>query len=127
MRQIKIRAWDKIEKKWWFPILKPDGRLMVSNQIGGYVTYDDPQDPIVQFTGFKDKKDTDIFIVDIVKLALIRGDFFSEVKVCETREIPVVKFFEDEGWEPLHRYAGHDKDDTCLEVIGTTLENPDLL
>lgn len=64
----RFRAWDEIEKKMWFPIIRPDGRLMASNQMGGYVTYDDPQDPLMQYTGLKDKNGTEIYEGDIVDI-----------------------------------------------------------
>lgn len=61
MRTLKFRAWDRIERKMWAPIIKPDGRLMAPNCFGGYVTFDDPQDPLMQFTGLKDKSGVEIY------------------------------------------------------------------
>lgn len=73
-------------------------------------------------THLQDRNKKEIFVGDLLVLDLISGDRFSEVKICDTREIPVVRFFEGEdpfdGWEPLHAYVG--KHDTCLQICAET-------
>jgi hypothetical protein len=86
-----------------------------------------PDHAIMQFTGLQDRNGKDIYIGDILLLDLISGDRYSEVKICEEREIPIVSFFDDEKpyWKPLHAYVG--KPDTCLQVVGNIYEDAHLL
>lgn len=114
MREIKFRAWDSIENKMWTPIVGLCGLLMVSNQIGGYVTYDDPQDPLMQYTGLKDKSGVDIYEGDIVSIP-IDGEFFNaEISFTIDRDF--------NGWE----ITPQDIENGAV-IVGNIHENPDLL
>ncbi len=114
MREIKFRAWDAIEGKMWEPIIKPDGRLMASNQLGGYVTFDDPQDPLMQYTGLKDSEGAEIYEGDIVSLP--NDGEFNNVEITFT----VDRDFN--GWEIVDQHV----EDGAI-VIGNIHENPELL
>lgn len=78
MREIRFRAWDAIERKMWNPTIRPDGRLMAPNQLGGFVTFDDPQDPVMQYTGLKDKNGVvEVYEDDIIdETGLIVGNIY---------------------------------------------------
>lgn len=74
MRDIKFRAWDKIENKMWYPdairfdLGKPLN--MKNNGIGGWVTFFEHEglhDPIMQYTGLKDKNGKEIYEDDILR------------------------------------------------------------
>jgi uncharacterized phage protein (TIGR01671 family) len=85
MREIKFRAWDKIEGKMWRPIVGHDGVLMASNQLGGYVSYPANQDPLMQYTGLKDKNGVEIYEGDVVYLAG-HGEYECEFPFIELYE-----------------------------------------
>ena len=113
----KVRAWDSIEQQMWEPILRPDGRLMMRDGKGGFVTFADPQDLTMFSVGREDKNGEDIFEEDLVR----------------TKEgvIGVVKW--DQG--ALSYYLElPDKNDYAwplaiehIEVIGNTYKNYDLI
>lgn len=125
MREIKFRAWDAIEGKMWSPIIKPDGRLMAYNQIGSYVTFDDPQDPLMEFTGFKDNN----------KVEYYEDDLISNNLGTSKETIRQVKFID--GCWMLSRIKGNSNlpKNVVLSsvvglnwpIIGSIHENPELL
>ena len=118
MRDIKFRAWDAIEAKMWCPIIRPDGRLMASNRLGGYVTFDDPQDPLMQFTGLHDKNGNEIYEGDIVKWEPDWVKSFEKPKSVEYR---------GSGFDPFQYDGGGEWDALYCVVIGNIYENPELL
>jgi len=112
MREIRFRAWDSRAGKMWNPIIRPDGVLMAENGMGGYVSYydQDPQDPIMQFTGLKDKNGVDIYEGDILCSHLAQNEIKGVMEWDEDRA----------GWsnfKPLNRF----------HVMGNIHENPELL
>jgi len=124
----KYRAWDL---RGDIMLTNLDSVTLNQLECGVVTEYEDEDEiltiPVefMQHTGLRDKNGGDIFIGDILKLDLLAGDIFSEVKVCLLREIPVVHYFQDHGWEPLHAYVG--KPDTCLEVVGNIYQHPELV
>ncbi len=130
MREIKFRAWDEIEGKMWNPIIGRDGRLMAPNQLGGYVTYDDPQDPLMQYTGLKDKNGKEIYEGDVVEFTSWNFEKMDPVR-C------VVFWDQDNVSWGVSRSTKHYHHETmgsrgtiwCYfkEVIGNIYENGDLL
>lgn len=82
-------------------------------------------DTIGEYTGLKDLINKEICIGDTLELCLLHGDLIGEVKICEKRQIPVVKFFDKP--EPLHCFAGISDDDTSVQIIGNIYENKELL
>lgn len=118
MREIKFRAFDPIEGKMWEPIVRPDGELMSSNGIGGYVThYQVPRDRLMQYTGLKDKNGVEIY----------EGDIDSELRVFTYSVVMG-------GWYLMRKGEGVQWHEQAVrqgmlpyEVIGNIYENPELL
>lgn len=118
MREIKFRAWDKINKKM-ISLTDIDKRDYVA--IGGtweiYNSYTEKcllnhkNGILMQFTGLKDKNGKEIFEGDIIKGII--GDI----------SVKRVVF-----WEIFEGYTFfEDIDFNYLEVIGNIYENPELL
>jgi hypothetical protein len=140
MRQIKFRCWDakarfmKDDETYpkGIPHMKYDIGLSVGKGWhtgidGLHVRYDDPELPIMEFTGKQDKNDKDIYEGDIVSVysELRLVEFKNAFWHLELKEGNVLGGFGTEtqaGHKPLYRYP---KD--WIEVIGNIYETPELL
>lgn len=122
MREIKLRAWDGSNMKYF---------KLFEGQYAGY--------PIMQYTGLKDKNETPIWEGDIVKCdigGLVYGDM-SEVTFYHGIFGVTIGYdlihnalnnyetvYESNGFEGDKKTADMLND---IEVIGNKFENPELL
>mgnify|MGYP001577393655 CR=1 FL=1 len=120
MREIKFRAWDKVNKRWiklWKLCFAVTGELMAVDDIEGEV-YGLHQVKLTQYTGLKDKDGKEIYEGDILKnLGMIEWG--------EEGENP-----EGTGWiiQDFHgEYHYTDAFTTPKEVIGNIHETSELL
>lgn len=143
-REIKFRAWDSLENRWYEPtfegyrgkieeiMLSPRGRLTMRTMTE---LIDESMFPnrfeLMQYTGLHDKNGREIYEGDILKVTGEDSESY----------VATVKWFGDEGY-PAFDLAGipetrfYDANvlatifqggvETC-EVIGNIFENPELL
>ena len=127
MREIKFRAWDKANKEMY------QARTLTWDRWNNVA---EGQDPIMQYTGLKDKNGKEIYEGDIVKIRLAVG-FMTTAKVefidgcfdvyaihghIYTQSYPNGKI--------LNRKKDYLKCYTvnhAVEIIGNIYENPELL
>lgn len=129
MRQIKFRAWDKLNKNWFNPSNTNDGAgLTFDGEIAfcsqsqfGHI---DPKNKdrfiVQQFTGLLDKNGREIYEGDILKIEeWDRDDLIAKVIFCERNVGFRVATGSGVVYEnfPSSRY---------LQVIGNIFETPEL-
>jgi uncharacterized phage protein (TIGR01671 family) len=117
MREIKFRAWDRRVGKMWHPIVRPDGVLMTENSMGGYITFHDqkPSDPLMQYTGLKDKNGVEIYEGDIL---------YWDGSTIGAVSFEYAEFIAGEGANARNLCAApYDQ----IEVIGNIHQNSELL
>lgn len=136
MREIKFRAWDKINKRWLnlFKIVFNEGVSAVEDLEGEM--YGLHQVELMQFTGLKDCEGVDIYEGDILKINDIYRDDdgaeFTEnhISIVEWNEKHarfIVNLKEDGEYyySGINDFYEFDFDD--IEVIGNVFENPELV
>lgn len=122
MREIKFRAWDG--EKLYSPTLE-DGKVFRNGR--AYEDYIPSSDPLMQYTGLKDKNGVEIYEGDILKPSMSGAKPF-EVKY--KTEAVGVNGGHGENYSDLFSgfkitgYYGNPAD--CV-VIGNIYENPELL
>lgn len=147
MRQIKFRAYDKKNKKWYKPTYKAymgelyeliigmSGDLFIITVKGkfhqsSFDKLNDEDFELMQFTGLKDKKDKEIYEGDIVK---VKEENMEGAYNTEDESIEIVELT-DRGFHPFcdaspqvdidYLWSIKSED---IEVIGNKFDNPELL
>ncbi len=120
--KIKFRAWDRINKRWFFFDLGDLALTDCGDNIEGYgskgntiyANYGDLEDE-QQFTGLKDKDEKEIYGGDILRIKQL-GEFIGKV------------IFKNGGFycgrNPLSNYISHI---FKIKIIGNKFKNTELL
>lgn len=123
MRQIKFRAWDKINKRMVFPYSIDLVREHEDIEQGQYyfehsaIDFDDAI--LMQFTGLLDKNDKEIYEGDIVEIDAREGGKFSgKIIFCDK-----TASFKFHDFEDKKNYTLYATDQNSFLVTGNIHEN----
>lgn len=134
MNNLKFRAWDKTKEIFTnYQIV--DDMLYFMDKLTGVWKRDDNQDRFVlmQSTGYKDKKGTEIFIGDIVKIYIEdREDYKVYYSLCKvvfdeeilTTRLEIIERFCDMLMPAKYLYFKNVED---IVIAGNIYENKELL
>ena len=128
MREIKFRAWDKKEKKWieidqieW----GKNGIIYVCSTDG--FEYDIKNIELIQFTGRKDKNNTDIYEGYIVEWISIGKKSGNVEDIGKKSNMGISEVFFKEGKFMCHKTIPIGHINKELKVIGNIYEYPEML
>lgn len=120
MREIKFRAWD-IQNKKWYPL--PDWGICEANAVGKEDgTMELTNDDFFtwsQYTGLKDKNGKEIYEGDVVFHH--NKKYSIEYATCRYKLRRIIQGDKEGRMETLHEHP-HE-----FEIIGNIYENPELL
>ena len=119
MRELKFRAWDKLDKEFASNI---DCLLDMSVAERAFVLDDENGELIIeQYTGLKDKNGKEIYEGDIVEYTTC---YYGNEK-CHRKVVEWKEWDSDDFGEPHN--IGYSNLSECMGVIGNIHENADLL
>lgn len=121
MRELKFRAWDLEFKEMITEdlMISSSGDLYCNYKTGAIKAFPTGTYEIMEYTGFKDKNNKEIYEGDIFKSS---GEYrWSEVKFEEGKFI--INLRGARRFDLCELFEGHDRP----EVIGNIFENPELL
>ena len=125
MRELKFRAWDKVEKKMLFDADPFAFHVSGSNEPLLAETHRNEDCIFEQYTGLKDKNGKEIYEGDIVRY----GRHISGIIPPESRTAVVKWWSGEEEYYPCCTSSGFSLpfSEDGYEVIGNIHENPELI
>ena len=128
MREIKFRAWDKVDGIWCnYKIYDGTVYLMDINTGVWYERYEDFD--LMQYIGLKDINNVEIYEGDIVKLYKEKGNFKDAgvVKFDKSRASFVLETQDDDYGYFSYNISYYNYNKVYYKVIGNIYENKELL
>ena len=135
MREIKFRAWDKKDKKFYRASVGDTPNIMLHDKKGECTEWSiEPREnlELMQFTGLHDKNGKEIYEGDIVRGKNLINNFDDE-----TPDMKIISWNDEEAEFEFRnmKNEGHQSGYTFCknnlgkfyEVIGNIYENPELL
>ena len=129
-REIKFRAWDKINNQWWSDgfTISEDGKIMLLDNDNKYVEMENQDDYVLfQYTGLKDSKGVEIYEGDILDITSnnsagnIMPNKYEVRYFCDGFKL-VLKGYEEDIYNNLGEMPNGN-----TEVIGNIYQNPEKL
>lgn len=125
MRPIKFRAWyDDMMYYNHSVTLQIDGTIVYLSHLGDWLQDEEGLIKLMQFTGLKDKKGTDIYEGDIICL---EDKYKYEVRFEDAKFVCYHTIERYGKWGNLHRLSDPDFVEYHHEVIGNIYANSELL
>lgn len=128
MRELKFRCFDTLSPKMYIGhslSISANGTFCFLEDNGQWNEYDsDERIKIMQYTGLKDGKGSDIYEGDLITL---RGKYLYEVKFEDGKFVCYHVIKEYGRWGDLKRMSDMDFEQYGHEVIGNIYENVELV
>ena len=133
MREIKFRAWDDNHRQMYVPKIGLDGRVIVCYR--GVELEATCDDPLMQYTGLKDKNGVEIYEGDVVEVGMGRIEPTAlQVEWGGTWRYAAFglhgkrKNRGDDNWETEYSWdVLNPETASACRVIGNIYENPELM
>ncbi len=128
MREIKFRVWDKKENEMFYSNMYQNKTSMIYG-LGNFLKEcSDIEEPIMQYTGFKDKNGVEIYEGDLLQSFYDDGEIHEVIWHEESASFRVATYLDNRhGGSFAELFFMDDIHENCNKIIGNIYENTELL